>query len=188
MEVKFFHSILIQIFVILIHAFFPVPEKLIMKKILLSKGIYTLVDDEDYPKLMLCKWWKVSSLRNPDRYYAYSQFRKNGKKITIRMHRKILGLKKGEVCDHIDGDGLNNQKSNLRKCTYSQNSMNQIVRSGRKFKGVSFHNEKNKYRAYITLSGRFKHLGYFDCEKKAALVYNKAAKRYFGVFANLNTI
>lgn len=106
------------------------------------------------------------------------------------MHRLILGLQLGDKreCDHRDGNGLNNQRSNLRVCTRAQNN-----RSGRKlrggtskYKGVCWHRHRHKWMSYIRLNGKQTFLGYFNLEADAARTYDVAALKYFGEFALTN--
>jgi len=108
------------------------------------------------------------------------------------MHREIMNPEDNFVIDHIDKDGLNNQKSNLRKATVSQNNSNRRSQVGSKSKylGVSFYKKTSKWVAFISYGGRNKnkHLGYHKTEKEAALAYNNAALKYHGEFANINKI
>lgn len=154
-----------------------------MKRIELSKGKFAKVDDEDYEVLNRWKWSVLSSGTSKKIYAA----RHGG----ILMHREILGLKKGEICDHKDMDGLNNQKTNLRKCTINQNNANVTARGGRKYKGV-YHDNRGKlskpWKAQITVGGKVIWLGLFEKEEEAARAYNNAAHKYFSSFARLNKI
>lgn len=106
------------------------------------------------------------------------------------MHRVILGLKPGDKrqCDHIDGDGLNNQRSNLRVCTIQQNSQSRKKQKGTtsKYKGVSFDRQHRKWQVSIRVNHKHIHLGRFRSESAAARCYNKAALKYFGEFALTN--
>lgn len=158
-----------------------------MKQIPLTQGKFALVDNEDYKWLNQWKW-----CARPDGYTCYVQrhsHRINGKPIHVQMHREILGLKRGDKrqCDHIDGNGLNNQRSNLRICTQSQNYFNQRSNGGSsQFKGVSWNKGADSWVAYIKHKGKRFHLGYFDDETEAAIAYDSKAKELFGKFAKLN--
>lgn len=160
-----------------------------MKRIPLSQGKFALVDDEDFEFLSQWKWGLDRSGSGYASRNAYlGGGRKNPKRQTIRMHRLILGLP-GDV-DHIDGDGLNNQKSNLRPCGARQNAQNRRVYSNNSsgYKGVCFNTRDNKYQANIRVDGRLKFLGYFKDAAGAATAYNEAANKYFGEFARPNII
>lgn len=90
-----------------------------MKLIPLSRGKCAIVDDGDYDSLSKFKWSCCHGI------YAKRATERNGKHRTIYMHRQILGLKHGECADHVNGNGLDNRRSNLRKCDHRQNPMNQ---------------------------------------------------------------
>jgi len=153
------------------------------KEILLSRGFVAVVDDSDYDELSRSKWYTRTSGR---KNYASRKSNVDGKQITISMHQMILG--KG--ADHIDGDGLNNRRDNLRLATPQQNLWNQLPcrggTSGRK--GVSWHKNAKKWRSTITLNGRHIHIGYFNSEDEAASAYDEAAVRLFGEYARPNFI
>lgn len=146
-----------------------------------------MVDDEDYEYLMQRKW-QVSK-KNGERvlYAARANIKGRGRML---MHREIMKIINPKIhCDHIDGDGLNNQKSNLRLVTNSQNQANNITTTGTSiFKGVSFHKKDKKWRAQIQKDGIKYHLGSFNTEVEAAIRYNMAAKEMFGEYARLNII
>ena len=144
---------------------------------------FAKVDDSDFETLNAFRWHMVKS---DDRRYAQRSFRKDGKKFNVRMHREILGLVSSkEYGDHKDGDGLNNQRGNLRKARSSQNQMNCKVKEGR-YKGVYAHGRK--WRVLIKKDQRAMHIGTYESMEAAALAYNEAATRLFGEFARLNTI
>ena len=105
------------------------------------------------------------------------------------MHKEILKPPSGFETDHINHNGLDNRKDNLRICTTSQNHYNQIIRSESKtskFKGVSRHKASRKWIAQIGYGRRMIYLGCFDSESEAARAYNQKARELFGEFANLN--
>ena len=148
-----------------------------MKQIPLTQGKFALVDDEDYEKLSQSKWNERGTRTN---VYARTQ---GG----LSMHRLLMGSQ-GDEIDHIDGNGLNNQKSNLRVCTRAENSRNRKLGKTNKsgYKGVSWKTENKKWQVAIMKDAKQIHLGYFFCLIKAAKAYDKAAKKLFGEFAKLN--
>lgn len=158
-----------------------------MKKIPLSQGLFALVDDEDFEYLNQFKWYAYKSRST---FYAGRKLRLGvNKRQIIVMHREILGLKYSEIKgDHIDHNGLNNQRHNLRIATNSENCKNQKPRIGfsSKYKGVCWHKRDEKWNAAIFEEGKKKHLGYFTNEIEAAKAYDNAAKIYFKEFACLN--
>jgi hypothetical protein len=101
------------------------------------------------------------------------------------MHRYIMKVPKGLVCDHINHNGLDNRKSNLRICTRQQNTYNQRSQKGgsSKYKGVDWNKRQKKWRARIYYKRKFYYLGYFDNEVDAAKSYDKKAKEFFKEFA-----
>lgn len=158
-----------------------------MKKIPLSRGFFALVDDEDYTFLMQWRWSLNEKRKNLS---AYRRCYKGAKRF-VSMHRLILGVTDAKTfVDHKDGNGLNNQKNNLRLCTNSENlrnrGMNKNNTSG--FKGVVWAKWANKWLSQITHNGKCIKCGYFAEKVDAAHAYNEAAKLYHGEFANLNTI
>jgi hypothetical protein len=155
-----------------------------MKTIKLSQGMVALVDDEDYEKLIIHKWF-VSKNNSGKIYYAHRRAKKADKRNTqqIAMHREIIGDKEGFIIDHINRNGLDNRKENLRHVTHSQNRMNKdlIANKTSRFAGVAWSTSKNKWRSYITcaLNKKFIHLGYFDNELVAAIYYSLYLNKYF---------
>jgi hypothetical protein len=144
-----------------------------------------LIDENDY---FLIQNKKVGVLRTRLNNYAYCMI--DGKLSLV--HRLIMGLEKGDkkMVDHIDGNGLNNKRNNLRIATHSENGANKssIPNTSSKYKGVYWEKRKNKWQSQITFNNRTKSLGRYNSEKDAALAYNKAALKQFGEFAKLNNI
>jgi hypothetical protein len=154
-----------------------------MKKIKLTKNKETLVDDEDFERLSKYKWHA-----HKERYTFYA--RRRSKHGRFFMHREIMKCPENLEIDHIDGDGLNNQKKNLRICTQSQNfaNRNKLRNNTSGYKGVSWYKPGKKWRTQIKVNCHVKHLGYFSTPEDAAQAYNIAAERYHGEFAKLNKI
>lgn len=147
----------------------------------LGKGLVALVDDEDYPILVKYKWYLLKLRKN-----RYAMADTGGK--TIRMHRLVLQDKipEGFVTDHIDGNGLNNQKSNLRIASKQQNLYNRKPQSANSiYKGLQQLRSGN-WTARIKFKGVTYILGTFVREEDAAHAYDEGAKRFFGEFAWLN--
>jgi hypothetical protein len=146
---------------------------------------YVTMDDEDYEALSALKWYaEVVPGRNA--VYARKNIYKGSDGWGIlRMHTVLTGW---PIVDHIDGNGLNNQRANLRAATKSQNSRNVAVRSDNTsgFKGVSWDKVARKWRAYISVDRKRKFLGYYTDPAEAALAYDRAALAASGEFAWLN--
>ena len=156
-----------------------------MKQIPLTQDKYALVDDEDFEYLNQWKWF---AHKDKNTWYAQrNQTIDINKRIVIHMHRVIL---QEEKIDHKDGNGLNNQRYNLRKASDLQNSRNKGIYKNNisGYKGVSFRKQstKNPYQARIRVNKQEINLGSFSTAIEAALVYDQAAKQYFGEFARLN--
>jgi len=148
-----------------------------MKELICGSRI-SLVDDDDYFYLRSIHWRVRTLGTNLKHRYVVD---KTGKTIS----EYIIGKQPGMVIDHIDGNTLNNTRSNLRFCTHQQNVWNQAKTSKKTnsiFKGVCLHKPTGKWMAYI----RHKHLGLFDHEYLAAKKYDEIAKLVFGEFARLN--
>lgn len=159
-----------------------------MKQIFLIRNKYTLVDDEDFEQLNRWKW-SYAVIRGKE--YVTRQIGKRGIRLqTLKIHSMILGKKNGFEIDHIDGNGLNNQKSNLRFVTHQQNGFNLKIGKHNKsgFKGVYWHKQNQKWCASIGFNYKQYFLGLFKFKKDAAIAYNIAASKYFGEFAKLNKL
>ena len=107
----------------------------------------------------------------------------------VKMHQVIMGTEEGKVIDHINSNGLDNRKTNVRFATSQQNSWNQRKQRGNsrsKYKGVHWEKKRKEWRARITFKGRVVHLGRFDTEEEAAMAYDGKAREFFGEFAWLN--
>lgn len=155
-----------------------------MKRLKLTKGKYTLLDDEDFERASRYRWFCD--------YFGYAarDFKINGKRKRVWLHRWLFDVPKGLFIDHKNRNPLDNRRSNLRICTNQQNVTNGGIPKNNTsgYKGVSFAKEKGRWRAYIKYNRKQIWLGYFDDPKKAARAYNQAARRYHGQFACLNPI
>ena len=165
------------------------------RRIPLTQGKFAIVDPEDYAWLSQYKW---QARKDGPSYYAARTFNINGKKFNRQMHREIILRHSPDACsllnsdlvvDHINNNGLDNRKVNLRIVTQRQNCWNSrakfISRSSR-YKGVSWHSKMRKWVSKISIDGKSVHLGYFDNEIAAAKAYDAAAKKHRGQYAYLN--
>jgi len=146
-----------------------------MKEIpLTNSSEKALVDDEDFIELSKSKWFSQGG-------YAYETTR-----CKTRMHQLLISCPPDKKVDHIDRNRLNNQRSNLRVATNSQNAINKEFPNRLGYRGVK-HN-RGKYEAQITLNNEYKYLGRFSSIHDAAKAYNEAAIKFHGEFAVLNKI
>lgn len=161
-----------------------------MKEIPLTQGKVALVDDEDYELINQWKWYAHES---GNTHYAKRNIwigtsREHRRWQSVAMHRLILNAESAMCVDHIDGNGLNNTRANLRLATHQENLCNQRLykNSPSGYKGVRFRKDANKWQARIRAEKKELHLGYFDTIEEAARAYDAAARKHFGEFANLN--
>ena len=155
-----------------------------MKVITLTQGKTALVDDQDYPELSRHKW---CASKKGSAWYVHRKIRVNsGKQTTVLMHWQVMGLSQGDglQIDRINGNGLDNRRSNLRLATQQQNNQNKRCYSKSGFKGVRRY--RQKWMALIGHNGKLTHLGYFLSPQQPAAAYDRAALELFGDFARLN--
>ena len=149
---------------------------------------YAKVDPADYKRLRKHEWL-VKKTRNSYYSLRIGPGKKAGRESQIYMHKEILKVPEGMVTDHINRDGMDNRRANLRAATHSQNMCNKRKRSGptySKYKGIHWHKLHRKWKAAITFEKKRIYLGSFENEIDAAKVYDEAAKKYHGEFACLN--
>lgn len=155
-------------------------------RIPLTKGKFAIIDTQDL--LIVGQFsWRANE-HSPGRWYARRSFRHDGRQSSEQMHRRIVGPPVGLWVDHINGDGLDNRRSNLRLCTRQQNTANQAVTTtgASGFRGVRRFRNTTKWQAQIKVNQRSLHLGQFNTPEEAAHAYDAAAWRAFGPFATLN--
>lgn len=153
----------------------------------LTQGLFALVDAVDFENVSKFKW---CAHKERQKFYAVTNVPENEikcfGKTQIRMHQLILGA---ASIDHINGNGLDNRRCNIRICTSAQNNSNRRKMKGSSvFKGVYFDRDKNKWVAQIKKNRRPFYLGSFKSESDAAVAYNKKAAEFFGSFALLNEV
>lgn len=142
-----------------------------MKEIPLTKGKVALVDDEDYKWLSQYNW-QARDNRAEGRLY-YAQGRVNKKQTT--MHQEIMkSYGTGLEVDHIDGNGLNNQRHNLRLVTRRTNQQNQHTNKSSQYPGVSYLKKRRKWQACYNLNGKTVFIGYFKTEEEAHIGHMEA--------------
>jgi|ERR1039458_9355682 hypothetical protein len=153
-----------------------------MKFIPLTQGLFAWVDDADFERVSMHKWYPV---KNKTTVYAYSRLDKGKRGKQVPMHVFIMGTK----VDHKDHDGLNNQRCNLRPATQGQNRCNSTKTTSKtssKFKGVCWHKKAQRWMASIKLHSKPIYIGLFMVEYDAARAYDAKARELFGEFANTN--
>lgn len=154
-----------------------------MALISLTQGFEAIVDDEDYDFLMQWKW---HICRGSHIYAMRNSAPINGKRTHILMHRVLCKTPDGFDTDHINGNGLDNRRSNLRAVSRSQNMWNRLPNKngGSLHKGVHWHKQHSKWVASIQINRKRRHIGLFENEHDAAAAYTAAAERHFGEYSH----
>lgn len=166
-----------------------------MKQIDLRHGYFALVDDEDYNLVAELAWFPLKRrTRNGGDCIVYAAHnmprgtRRGGGRKCVLMHRVILGLRSDELLvDHLNSNGLDNRRCNLRICSHTENMRNRRlhVNNSSGYKGV-YARDSGKWIANIHVDRKQIHLGTFDSREEAAEAYDDAARKYHGEFARLN--
>jgi len=144
-----------------------------MKRIPLTQGKFALVDDEDYERLSKFKWF---AYKHRHTYYAVRNKRIGNGQTRILMHREILDVPEGMETDHINHNGWDNRRCNLRAVTTAQNQWN----SYKQYRGTSWDKRSQKWQAQIAHNGKQLHLGFFAAEQDARQAYIDAKLKLRG--------
>jgi hypothetical protein len=159
------------------------------RRIPLTQGKFAIVDVEDYKELVKYKWHAVRGGRS---FYVERRGKSQdgrGSNCNVKMHRQLLNTSAGLFVDHINHNGLDNRRANLRIVEWQENCWNRRKRNTRcssQYKGVMWNKRWRKWEVRIGFNGKNIFIGYFDDEKEAAMAYDAKAKELFGEFAAPN--
>ena len=159
-----------------------------MKELILKHGEIALVDDEDYERCQAYSWYVHYKSKTTFYVAGILIKERRGPTVSCYLHKFIMNAQKGQRADHKDRNTLNNQKSNLRFSTHTQNNQNVGRKSNNKtgYKGIGYLRGAKKWRACIGSSGKRYYSDLVDTKEEAALEYDKLAKTHHGEFACLN--
>lgn len=162
-----------------------------VREIPLTRGYVALVDEEDYERVAAFKWYVSMPTGRGRSAYAHRMIRRasDGARAPLPMHRFILNAPDGLLVDHVDGNGLNNTRANIRLCTYAQNAFNTRPRKNKatsKYRGVCWKKDANLWMVQIHANKKKERVLYFKTEVEAARAYDALAIRLHGAFAKTN--
>lgn len=148
----------------------------------LSRGFEAIIDAADAPLVAAFNW---SAKLGRHTAYARRNDQSGGRQANVLLHRFILGAPEGAQVDHVNGDGLDNRRANLRLASHSENLRNRRLNanSASGLKGVYWHKSSGRWAAQIQTNGRRKRLGLFDTPEAAHAAYCAAAQIDHGEFA-----
>jgi hypothetical protein len=152
-----------------------------------ARGRVALVDEADFDLVMQFRWYvrEGERPRRPDGPYAFANPYRDGRQRPVSMHKLITGW---PSTDHVNHNGLDNRRENLRPATASQNGANRrpVLGHSSQYKGVRWYPPRSNWCARIRVNGKLHHLGYFANEADAGRAYDAAATEFFGEYASLN--
>jgi hypothetical protein len=150
----------------------------------LTQGKFAIVDPDDYARLSKLKWYAGG--RGKLLYAKHTQ-KTNGKIEALLMHREVISVPDNMQVDHINHNGLDNRKANLRPVTPLQNMWNIRRKRGLSgFKGVTWDKREKKWKVQLPNKCKNVNIGCFDDPVEAAKAYDETVKKYRGQFAVLN--
>lgn len=153
----------------------------------LTQGRIALIDATDFFLVQRYKWCATRPNNRGTWYAATRRPKTEGGGKSLFMHRFILDTPADKETDHINGNGLDNRRENLRVATHSQNQQNRHVASGKsRYLGVRVGRQGKRWQAAIRISGHEHYLGTYDTQLQAALAYDKAALNAWGMWAGIN--
>lgn len=161
----------------------------ILHRIELSQGFFSIIDECDLD-ILSSKSWFLKRHKGKDTLYAHANLRREDRSWgTILMHRFIMNAATGQMVDHINGDGLDNRRSNLRFVTNQQNQFNSKPHGALSgYKGVCLDVRTNRWQTKIRVDKKDLSIGTFATKEEAALAYNRAALEFYGEYARLNNV
>lgn len=153
----------------------------------LTQGKVAIIDAEDWLRVSQHRWHAVRD-GDYDWYARTKTVKPDGRRAVYGLHQFVLGLPPGTMVDHIDGDGLNNTRANLREATAAQNKANsQRYRTNTSgYKGVAKRTGYDRWQASVRCRGQRYFLGWHATPEAAARAYDRKARELFGPFAHCN--
>ena len=154
-----------------------------MKSIKLTQWKYAIVDNDVYERVGKLRWY---AWQHPNTGTWYAARSEKGRR--VHLHRAILNAPRNLHVDHINGNGLDNRRSNLRLATTAQNNQNRdkYKNNTTGYKGVSQQRGRRRFRAQIYVNGRAIYLGWYETAIEAALAYDRAVWKYHGPYGCTN--
>ncbi len=153
----------------------------------LTQGKFAIISSDDADRVSAHRWI-AAKCASPGSDIIYATTQMQGK--TVYMHRLIMEPGAGLEVDHVNHDGLDNARDNLRVVTHRENMLNARKRKGctSRYKGVCWVRDRGKWGAYARLHGKTVYLGLFPSEAGAARAYNAEAAKHYGPCARLNEV